>query len=352
MMERKERKKRKKVWRLPGLCLLLALAFGCGKRDEAAEAVERGMEAFAGGDFAGAKEILSKAGEDAGALRALGIVSYEAGEFSEAAAYFDRALALLGEEGEQGLREDILRYQGDALMQQGDSGEGDTPAYFAEAASAYGRLIALDNEQAEYYLLRGRALLKLGDTEGAVSDFRTAVSASEENPEYCEDIYLTLREQGAAGAGAEFLEVICRKGPEDADKGRYGRACLELALSRMEGGQYEEALSLIQEALPLAEEPVRKELLYAEGACYERLLDFETALERFLAYREAYGSNETVDHEIAFLMTRTELPGSDALEGTDASIQVETGPADTSSGADTDPEEADAGPETAADEGL
>ncbi len=326
-----------------GLCLFWTLACGCGKKDEAAEAAQRGMEALSAGDFAGAKEILSKAEEnapeDARVLRALGIVFYEEGNFSEAAAYFDKALALLGEDGELGIREDILRYQGNALMKLGDSGEGDPSKYFADAVSAYGRLIALDNGQAEYFLLRGRALLKIGDEEGAISDFRTAVSASEENLEYCEDIYLTLREHGAAGAGAEFLEVIRRKGPEDEDGGRYGRACLELVLSQMESGQYEAALSLIQEALPHTEEPARQELLYAEGACYERLLDFETALERFGAYREAYGGNETVDHEIDFLMTRVALPESDGSEQTDAEVQVETGPAD-------------AGPETAADEGL
>ena len=32
--------------------------------------------------------------------------------------------------------------------------------------------------------------------------------------------------------------------------------------------------------------------------------DFQTALQKFTAYRDTYGSNEKIDHEIAFLETR------------------------------------------------
>lgn len=334
------KRRRKTVWLFAFLCLLLLSLWGCGKKDEAAGYIEQGMEALAGGDPAGAKEILAKAEEqapeDAGVLRALGIVFYQEGDYPQAVSYFSNALLALGDDGEPGVREDILRYKADAEAAAADYGA---------AVSDYDQLIAMNKEPAEYYLLRGRAFLELGDVERAVSDFRAAISASADNLDYCEDIYQDLKEHGAAAAGLEFLEVIRRAGAADAGGDRYGRACLELARVQMEDGQYEEALLAAQEGLSQAAEPARKELLYVEGACYERLLDFETALEKFRAWRDAYGGNETVDHEIAFLVTRVELPESDASERTDVKIQVETGPTDASV-------EVENGPETAADEGL
>ncbi|MCI9485444.1 MAG: tetratricopeptide repeat protein [Lachnospiraceae bacterium] len=303
---------RRRLWiigMLFGICLCLAC--GCGKKESAAY-VERGMEALAAGDAAGAKAALSEAEklapEDPAVLRAMGVVFYEEGNDGEALDYFSRALLALGE-GHGALREDILRYKADAEFRSGA---------LPEAVSDYGQLILLDNENAEYYLLRGRALAELGDAEGAVADFRTVSSLVAGDAAHCEDMYLTLKERGAAEAGLEFLETIRQAGPQ-GDGARYGRACLELARVRMEEGRYEEALSLIQGALPQAEEPARQELLYAEGACYERLLDFGTALERFRAYRDAYGGDETLDHEIAFLETRVDL-----MENNDIEVQTPT----------------------------
>ncbi len=303
--------------------------------------MERGMEALAAGDLAGAKEAFAGAGEQAPedfrVQRALGIVSYKEGDYPQAVSYFSKALSVLGEDGEAVAREDILRYKADAETAWGKSADAeDAAANYADAVSDYGQLIALDNENAEYYLLRGRAFLELDDVDGAISDFRTALSASADNLDYCEDIYLGLKEHGAARAGMEFLEVIRQAGAGEADGSRYGRACLELAHVQMEQEQYGEALSVIQEALSSAEEPARKELLYAEAASYEYLLDFETALEKFRAYRDAYGSDETLEHEIAFLVTRTEFSESRDLEVDPGEAEV-TEPAEVEIEVTTEP---------------
>lgn len=303
--------------------------------------MERGMEALAAGDLAGAKEAFAGAGEQAPedfrVQRALGIVSYKEGDYPQAVSYFSKALSVLGEDGEAGAREDILRYKADAETVWAKSGDTEEPAAnYADAVSDYGQLISLDNENAEYYLLRGRAFLELDDVDGAISDFRTALSASADNLDYCEDIYLGLKEHGAARAGMEFLEVIRQAGAGEADGSRYGRACLELAHVQMEQEQYGEALSVIQEALSSAEEPARKELLYAEAASYEYLLDFETALEKFRAYRDAYGSDETLEHEIAFLVTRTEFSESRDLEVDPGEAEV-TEPAEVEIEVTTEP---------------
>lgn len=290
-------------------CLCFVFLSGCGKESEADAYVEQGMEALAREDFDGARAALLEAEkhspEDAGVLRAMGIVYYEEENYKEALDYFNRALSALEEGKEQAVREDILNYKADAELRSGA---------YEEARADYSQLISLDNESAEYYLLRGKAGLELGNAEEAVQDFRMAASAANGNPDYCEDIYLTLKEHGAWEAGMEFLNEILAAGPKgEEDKGRYGRVCLEAVLFRTESGRYEEALSLIGEALPQVEEPVKKELLYAEAVCFEQLLNFEAALEKFWAYRESYGADEVLEHEIAFLETRVGSP-----EGTDA----------------------------------
>ncbi|MCI8465774.1 MAG: tetratricopeptide repeat protein [Lachnospiraceae bacterium] len=294
-----KRKRMRTIWSALLLCLLLLFLSGCGEKQGAAAYVEQGMEALEKKDFAGAKAALLEAEQlapgEPRVLRAMGIVYYEEGNYEEAMNYFSQALLDLGEHGEGSIREDILQYKVDAEFQC---------SAYEEAEADCGLLISLDNECAEYYLLRGKARVELGKTEEAVQDFRTALEFSPGNWDYCEDIYLTFEEQGNVLAGMEFLEKLCLAGPAEGEESRYTRACLELSLLRMENGLYEEALSLIEESLPVAKDPVRKELLYGEAVCYERLGDFETALTRLLSYRDTYGADEKVDHEIAFLETR------------------------------------------------
>ncbi|MCI8504947.1 MAG: tetratricopeptide repeat protein [Lachnospiraceae bacterium] len=332
------KRRRLTVWLSLGLCLLLLFG-GCGEKDETAEYIVRGMEALEEKNFPEAKEALSRAQklspQDPGVLRALGILAYEEQDYSQAAQEFSRALQAMGEEDKGSFCEDILKYKADAEIKSGN---------FENAKADYSRLIELDNEYAEYYLLRGRVCAELGDTDGAVSDFRMALSLASQNLDYCEDMYLTLKEHGADEAGAEFLETVLAAGPQEEDGGRYDRACLETVYSRMKTGQYEGALSLLQEVIPQAAEPVRGELLYAEGACYEQLRDFETALEKFRSYRETYGADEALDHEIAFLETRITTQGV-VVEAPD---EAETEPADGTPAPETEP----AAETKAADEGV
>lgn len=293
--------KRKKIWeagRLWFLGLCLFLLTGCGEQKDAATYVERGMEALSEKDFSRAKLALSEAEKlapgEPRVLRSMGIVYYEEENYNEALNYFIQALSALGER-ESIVREDILQYKAAAEMKIGD---------YEAAEADYGLLISLDNEYAEFYLLRGKARAELERFDEASQDFKSALLLAPGNLDYCEDMYLTLKAHGAAEAGMEFLNEILLAGPQEDDKERYAWSCLEFVLFQMEGGQYEEALSLIQEKLSLAGEPVRQELLYAQGVCYEELRDFEKALECFLSYKEAYGADEKVEHEIAFLKTR------------------------------------------------
>lgn len=161
----------------------------------------------------------------------------------------------------------------------------------------------------EHYLLRGKNRAELGNIAGAAEDFRAVLALMPGNLEYCEDMYLTLAEKGESETGMEFLDVILSSEPgTEEEESRYAAACLEKAVSQIKNSQYQEALSMVQKGLSMAAEPVLKELRYEEAVCYEQMRDFETALGRFMAYRDIYGTEETVEHEIAFLETRINQP--------------------------------------------
>ena len=67
-----------------------------------------------------------------------------------------------------------------------------------------------------------------------------------------------------------------------------------------------QAIADAQAGLALNDGNVNGRLAYAEAVCYEYLGDFQTALQKFTAYRDTYGSSEAVEHEISFLQTRVQ----------------------------------------------
>lgn len=289
------------------VCLCFLCLCACGqKKTGAAEYVEQGMKALESGDFAGARSSLKAAGElspeEPGIFRAMGIVDYREGNFTEAAEAFETALGLLGETGQRPLREDILQYKADAEMQSGN---------YEAAVTDYTSLVSLDGENAEYLFKKGKALISAGRPDEAVAVFLGVRELAPENLDYCEDIYLTLKEQGKSEEGLVFLEDILKNCEQnEKEKERYGSACLEIARYDMEKGQYEQALQNLEAGLSGAEGAVQRELSYGEAVCYEYMGNYETALEKFTAYEENYGTDKKLEHEIAFLKTRTEQRNS------------------------------------------
>ena len=288
-------------------CLISLFLAACGKQTDTAAYVEQGMEALAAGDFAGAKTALTEAQklspDEPRILRSWGIVFYQEEDYPQAITYFSEALSALGERGEEeeekSVREDILRYKAEAEAKAGN---------YENAEADYDLLISLDDEYVEHYLLRGKIRAELGNIAGAAEDFRTVLAMTPGNLEYCEDMYLTLAEKGELETGMEFLDVILSSDPQtEEEKSRYAAACLEKSIFQIKNRLYDQALSTVRKGISMATEPVLKELRYEEAVCHEQLRDFKTALECFVAYRDIYGTEEAVEHEIAFLKTRVNV---------------------------------------------
>ena len=77
-----------------------------------------------------------------------------------------------------------------------------------------------------------------------------------------------------------------------------------LAVSLMESGNYEEALSFLEKGIATGDEAVMADLLFNQAAAYEYMSQYEKALELFQAYEAAYGPDEAAQKEIIFLSTR------------------------------------------------
>ena len=314
-------------------------------------------------DFEGAGETVRQGlelePENAEIYRAAGIVSFQAGNYEEACGYFESALGILGnEKGQTEMRTDIRRYKADAEYRTGD---------YAAAAEEYTQLIQTDENNAEYYFLRGKAYAAAGDLDSARPDFSKVNELRPEKPEYYVTMYKLLSEGGYEEEGRTYLETavaIAPSGTEDQKSvgaayyflGNYEEArnafqampeterdenawiflglsleglgdnegasqafeqalamtdsqasvYYQMAVCQMKAGNYYQAIADAQAGLALNDGNVNGRLAYAEAVCYEYLGDFQTALQKFTAYRDTYGSSEAVEHEISFLQTRVQ----------------------------------------------
>ncbi|QNM05537.1 tetratricopeptide repeat protein [Qiania dongpingensis] len=321
----------------------------------------KGMAQLAHGDYDGARVSLthgiSLAPEDPGVYRAMGIVYYQEENYEEAVHYFEAALNVLGTEKKQEeLRTDICLYKAEAESRNGNH---------EAAVEDYGTLISGDEKNPEYYFLRGKAYAASGDLDNAKSDFDKVKDLAPADMDYYVDMYLTLEENGRAEDGIPYLETAlglkAKSSEEQRNRGAIqyllgnyeearteleqvkeeerdgntwiylGLACealgdgeaanhafeqalagasskssvyYQMALCQMRLENYQQALSDAQSGISENDGSLIQELSYVEAACYEYLGDFQTALQKFTAYRDTYGSNEKIDHEIAFLETR------------------------------------------------
>ena len=233
--------------------------------------------------------------ENPSVFRVMGLICLEQEDYSGAISYFESALEALGSGGDRELSRDVRLYKAEAELKSGD---------YESAAADYGELISRYDSTPEYYLLRGKARMAMGDTAGAGEDFAQTVELKPREASYYVDIYLAYAENGSSAEGASYLETalsLADGGDERAAVYYY------MASAQMDAGGYSDALANIQSGLSEAEDAaVIQELAYSEAACYEYLGEYGTALEKFQAYRDTYGSDEALEHEIAFLTSRVQ----------------------------------------------
>lgn len=74
----------------------------------------------------------------------------------------------------------------------------------------------------------------------------------------------------------------------------------------MSAEQYEDAVEYLTQALETADDGQTRSIQYELVVCYEKLQQYELALEQAESYTEAYPGDEDMQKEYQFLQTRTQ----------------------------------------------
>lgn len=309
-------------------------------------------------DYASAESAfqmaLNLSEKDKYAYRGLGIAYLRQGRYEEAVAAFFTAIEMAGTKVGQA-EFDTLLYRAEAEIGMGD---------YAGAAATYKILVEAEPKNADYRYLLGRVFLMQGSLEEALAEFDQGVSNAPKDYVYYVNIYKLLDERGYAEEGKNYLKSALTIGGDsdeihqyrgeiqyllenyssaaaefgaakDSLDSRYllfygtcysrmgdGQTAYEiymkaleqseekaplyqeLALLKMDEGDYRAALSFLEQGIALNDVSVQKDLKYAEAVCYEYLHEYRTALERFEAWQAEFGGSPEATHEIEFLRTR------------------------------------------------
>ena len=224
--------------------------------------------------------------------RTEGIALLESGDYEGAVSRFDEVISQASRVTDFEL--DVIKYRAEAELKLED---------YQAAAYTYGILSQVDEPKPEYEYLEALCLARGGNPEGAKAALEEGKALDESLSGFgYEEAMMAIGEANAASGDMEaadrtYQELVSQG---HANTGIYNR----WALSAMEAGNYEEALSYIETGLALSDDTARKELRFNEAVCCEYLGQYEQALSLFQAYEAEFGSDEQTAHEIAFLVTR------------------------------------------------
>lgn len=283
-----------------------------------------------------------------------GMSLMDQGDYEGAVKAFDDALGLcLGNITNKEI--EINFYKAAAQYMAGD-GEG--------ALATYTALIDYKQTDPKPYFLRGSAYLKQGESDLAISDYKTAVSLSDSDYEMYIECYNNLHAAGFEAEGLNFLNDALDLNGRDAesylargriylimeqydlaqdqlitakDKGLSDAAvylaqvyqatgaiqsaesvlteytaegnasCVAMnimAIIAMKNDDYQTALNYINQGLALEEVTNKQSLMRNKIICLEKMADFTGAYNTAVEYCELYPKDEDVSRELTFLSTR------------------------------------------------
>ena len=225
----------------------------------------------------------------------------EQGAYSAAVARFNEALSYnSGKYGD--LEIDILRYRGEAEILSGD---------YAAAAETYKLLEKEDEEKPEYLNLHVICLVRSGGKLAEAQElFEKAETADPGSAVHLEALYalgtaLSKSEKPADVSAAQQLYARA------LNTNPTGELYNRMGMLAFEAGEISKAIDWFDKGILFLEKnggendrDVRASLEYNIAICYEYRQEYEKALERFRAYAAKYGTNEDLEHEIAFLESR------------------------------------------------
>lgn len=198
------------------LLCLCALLCGCGTNSS--QSYHKGAEALEAGNYTEAAKYFEKSialkENLPEAYRGTAIVWFQNGNYEQAEKFFQKSLSVLPRKNEK-FEKDLLLYLAASQQQQ---------KKIAEAVETCGRIIELEAD-AEVYFLRGCLYLEQKDKKKAAQDFDTMLQMDASYERYLE-VYEQYHSRNQDADGHEYLEKARKKEPKNAkDLFQHGRIC-------------------------------------------------------------------------------------------------------------------------------
>ena len=240
-------------------------------------------------------------------LREQAIGFMDNGDYGAAIARFNEALALQDKHYGK-LEIDMLKYRAEAELKNGD---------YESADNTYTQLIKYEGETADYLNLRVICISHAGtDLQRAIEYYKRA--QEKEGSEYIrrQALYAlgsalakTDYESYHQEAEALYLEALDNENERSGELyNRMGMMCFEKEDYDLAKDYFNEGIKFVNKSESGEEKEVLKPLKYNLAVCYEYRREYDKALEAFKKYRDEYGSDEDLEHEITFLETRVTPP--------------------------------------------
>ena len=150
--------------------------------------------------------------------------------------------------------------------------------------------------EAEDWCYRGRIYLELDQIDEAFSSFEESYNKGYSQAGYYLGYCYEL--QGNSDEAIHLYQEQLRHDPDDA--GLYN----QLASCMVRQGEYQDALIMIEKGMQLANESQMADFLWNESICYEKMGNYDTAIEKLMSYLEQYPADKNAQKELAFLYSR------------------------------------------------
>ena len=258
-------------------------------------------------------QALQLGGSSFYSYRGMGLAYNGLEEYEKAIESFQQAIEAAGSL-DSSCRLDVVGYRAEAKMKLGDYEECldiDNRNYegyltmadaLKKAEAEEARKVVLNAAlevipyEAKDWCYRGRIYLELEQTDEAFSAFEESYNKGYAQAGYYLGYCYEL--QGKSEEAINLYQEQIKHDPQDAGLYNQLSSCL------VRQGEYQDALIMIQKGMQLADESQMADFLWNESICYEKMGNYDTAIEKLMSYLEQYPADKDAKKELAFLYSR------------------------------------------------
>lgn len=284
-------------------CLLAAgMLSGCGKAGEKTQGAMELIQTFGYQEALTELDAAEENGENSRLInRARGIAHMGLTEYDQAIECFQAALS-----DSNGLVEnidfDMNYYLAAAYSKSGQ---------YSRAEETYNAILALRQNEADAYFLRGNVRMNLSNFAEAKEDFDKVLAMEPNNYDRLIEVYEVLEHFGYESVGQEYLRTALETGGKKMNNYCVGRIYYYL-------GEYEKAYLALEQA---KEKGGEESYLYL-GRAYEATGDYNYASNVYASYLSSYDGSAELYNQLG-LCEMAKGDYQKALEAFQAGMQLE-----------------------------